>query len=104
MCCKSCSSGNLRNFSTEIAVHLKTPCVPHVFVFPEVLVCLDCGFSELVIEEKDQLKVLAQDNITGGIKRMGSSSRTFSTASDSSETAECFGVEASKNRTDDFCH
>jgi hypothetical protein len=68
MLCKTCSSSNLRNFPTEIAVHLKVFGTPHVFVFPEILVCLNCGFTELVIEE-NQLKVLARDTISGGVKR-----------------------------------
>jgi hypothetical protein len=33
---------------------------PHVFVFPEILVCLKCGFTELVIEE-NSLKELAEN-------------------------------------------
>jgi hypothetical protein len=63
MACKSCSSGNLRHFQTEIAVHLKDIGSPHVFVFPEILVCLKCGFTELVIAE-NKLKVLAADGIS----------------------------------------
>ena len=65
MSCKSCSSGDLRNFPTEIAVHLKDIGRPHVFVFPEILVCLNCGFTELLIEE-DKLKAFAEDTINGG--------------------------------------
>jgi hypothetical protein len=67
MSCKSCSSGNLRNFPTEIAVHLKDIGRPHVFVFHEILVCLNCGFTELVVEE-DQLRVLAENPIGNGVK------------------------------------
>src|SRR4051812_39715435 len=102
MSCKSCSSGNLRNFATEIALHLKAPRVPHVFVFPEVLVCLDCGFSELVIEEEDQLKVLAKDTITGGTKKMGTRSRALSKTSNPSQPDLSFGVQGRKNRTGEF--
>jgi hypothetical protein len=103
MSCKSCSSSNLRNFPTEIAVHLKDLGGPHVFVFPEILVCLDCGFSELVIEE-DKLKVLAEDTSRGGIKKAGRSSRAFSTASNPSETSTRlgYGVQGGKNRTGNF--
>jgi hypothetical protein len=70
MSCKSCSSGNLRNFPTEIAVHLKGIGRPHVFVFPEILVCLNCGFSELEVAE-DKLKVLAEDpSVTASTRDM----------------------------------
>jgi hypothetical protein len=72
MLCKSCSSGNLRNFPTEIAVHLKDIGRPHVFVFPEILVCLNCGFIESVIE-KDKLEALAKD-ATGGVLKGGNQS------------------------------
>lgn len=54
MTCKSCSSENQRNFSSEIIVHfsgLKNLDTPPVFVFPKLLVCLDCGFTEFVIPE-----------------------------------------------------
>jgi len=60
MQCKSCSSSNLRNFSTEIAIHSEAIDRPHIFVFPEILVCLKCGFTELVIQE-DELLLLTQD-------------------------------------------
>jgi hypothetical protein len=68
MSCKSCSSDNLQYFQTEIAVHVKDKRSPHVFVFPEILVCLKCGFSELVIEE-DKLRVVAADTLSGSIKK-----------------------------------
>jgi hypothetical protein len=66
MLCKSCSSGNLRSFLTEIAVHLEDIGSPHVFVFPEILVCLKCGFTELVIEE-DKLRLLTQDKTSAAV-------------------------------------
>jgi hypothetical protein len=63
MSCKSCSSDNLRKFKTEIAVHFpfsENNDKPHVFLFPEILVCLKCGYGEVVVPE-DQLRVLAED-------------------------------------------
>ncbi len=56
MTCKSCSSENQRKFSSEIIVHfagLKNLDTPPVFVFPELLVCLDCGFTEFAIPEAE---------------------------------------------------
>ena len=67
MSCKSCSSSNLRKFPTEIAIHLKDIDRPHVFVFPEILVCLNCGFTELVIEE-NSLKKLAEDTASAAAR------------------------------------
>ncbi len=56
MSCKLCASDNQRRFSSEIAVHFsgltnldKLP----VFVFPKLLVCMDCGFTEFAIPESE---------------------------------------------------
>jgi hypothetical protein len=35
-------------------------------VFPEILVCLKCGFTELVIEE-DKLRLLTQDKTSAAV-------------------------------------
>jgi hypothetical protein len=56
MTCKSCSSENRRSFSSEINVHfpgLKNFDRPPVFVFPKLLVCMDCGFTEFAIPETE---------------------------------------------------
>ena len=56
MICKSCSSDNSLRFSAEINVHfsgwegLKRP---GVFIFPKLLVCMDCGFTEFAIPERE---------------------------------------------------
>ena len=63
MSCKSCSSDNLRKFKTEIAVHFpfsENNDKAHVFLFPEILVCLKCGYAEIVVPE-DKLRVLAEE-------------------------------------------
>jgi hypothetical protein len=62
MKCKSCSSENQRRFNSEINVHLpglKNLDRPPVFVFPKLLVCLDCGFAEFAIPEAE-LHLLGQ--------------------------------------------
>jgi hypothetical protein len=58
MACKVCGSGKQKEFTSEVNIHplrglkyLNDPCV---FVFPQLLVCLDCGFTELVLEEKER--------------------------------------------------
>jgi hypothetical protein len=56
MTCKSCTSENRRKFASEIAIHfpgLKDLDTPHVFVFPTLLVCMDCGFTEFAIPETE---------------------------------------------------
>lgn len=56
MSCLMCVSSNEGEFGTEILVHFpglknldKTP----VWVFPKLLVCLDCGFSRFTTPERE---------------------------------------------------
>jgi len=49
MSCRLCTSENQSRFPTEIAIHLPRLSTPHVFLFPNVVVCMDCGFTEFVI-------------------------------------------------------
>jgi hypothetical protein len=53
MSCRVCSSENQSRFGTEIAIHLPGLSTPHVFLFPKVVVCLDCGFTEFAIPETE---------------------------------------------------
>jgi hypothetical protein len=60
MPCKSCGSENLQKFRGEIAIHvpgLKGIDMPIVWVFPELVVCLDCGNAQFVVQEAE-LRVL----------------------------------------------
>ena len=57
---KSCGSENLGNFTAEIAIHfrgLKTIDKPHTFLFPALVVCLDCGMAEFLVSERELLKL-----------------------------------------------
>lgn len=61
MCCKQCAADELQDFNAEIAIHfpgLKGLNKPIVWVFPKLLVCLQCGFGEFVIpdEQQEQLR------------------------------------------------
>ena len=54
MSCPSCGSLNLAEFPTEMLIHPGGPIHlsnPGVWVFPKVLVCLDCGYSRFNIPE-----------------------------------------------------
>ena len=56
MSCKSCQSENQRTVNGEIAIHfpgLKGLDKPIVWVYPKLLVCLNCGFTEFAIPEAD---------------------------------------------------
>jgi hypothetical protein len=60
MSCKSCKAENQRNFNGEIAIHfpgLKGLDKSIVWVFPTIVVCLNCGFAEFAIPETE-LRVL----------------------------------------------
>ena len=63
MACKSCESENESNFNAEIGIHflgLKGLNKPIVWVFPKLVVCLNCGFTEFVIPETE-LRVLRDE-------------------------------------------
>ena len=56
MRCKSCGSIRGRKFTAEMGIHfpgLKNIDKPVVWVFPELVVCLDCGFSEFAMPEAE---------------------------------------------------
>ena len=60
MSCKTCQSEKQRTFNREVAIHfpgLKGLDKPIVWVFPKLLVCLNCGFTEFAIP-KTELCVL----------------------------------------------
>jgi len=58
----TCKSENQSNFNGEIGIHfpgLKGLDKPIVWVFPKLVVCLDCGFTEFSIPEAE-LRVLRE--------------------------------------------
>jgi hypothetical protein len=62
MHCKSCGSVNQKKFSAEMAIRfpgLKNIDKPVVWVFPELVVCLDCGSAEFAVPE-EELRQLAK--------------------------------------------
>ena len=66
MACKSCQSEYQRNLNGEIAIHfpgLQGLDKPIVWVFPKLLVCLQCGFTEFEIPGTE-LRQLAESDGT----------------------------------------
>ena len=66
--CRSCQSANQSTFDGEIAIHfpgLEGLDKPIVWVFPRLLVCLNCGFTELAIPEAE-LRRLVENKAAGG--------------------------------------
>jgi hypothetical protein len=62
MACGRCSSDLRSEFPAEVYVHLldlQDLNSPPVLVFPEITVCLHCGFSEFILPEPE-LSLLAQ--------------------------------------------
>ncbi len=60
MQCKACKSGNLQKLDGELtasAPDLDAIKVPPLYVCLDVVVCLDCGFAELLIPT-NRLKLL----------------------------------------------
>jgi hypothetical protein len=56
--CKACGKHNQTDFNAEINVHfpgLKNLDKPGVLVFPKLLLCLDCGFTEFTLSESELL-------------------------------------------------
>jgi hypothetical protein len=56
MACRSCGSENQTEFGAEINIHLpgrEGLDKPAALVFPKLLVCLRCGFTEFPIKETE---------------------------------------------------
>jgi len=69
MPCKSCGSVNQSKYTGEMCVHfpgLKNIDKAVVWVFPEIVVCLDCGTAEFAVPGAE-LRLLAKgDPAVGG--------------------------------------
>ena len=62
MPCKSCGSTNQSKYTAEMNLHFPGYAgleKPTVWVFSEVLICVDCGFSEFSVA-KPELRKLAK--------------------------------------------
>jgi hypothetical protein len=62
MRCVGCQSDRLNEFPSEIALHFsgrENLDKSHVFLYPKVRVCLDCGFSGFAVAET-QLQLLRE--------------------------------------------
>ena len=56
MSCRLCQSKSQSRFGSEINIHfpgLKGLDRPNVMVFPQLVVCLDCGFTEFLVPEAE---------------------------------------------------
>jgi hypothetical protein len=65
MNCKRCGSDHRENFNGEVAIHfpgLEGLNKPIVWVFPRVVVCLDCGVAEFVLPAEQLLQLKSDDS------------------------------------------
>jgi len=61
MSCKSCHSLNQSHFGGEMGIHfmgLRNLDKPTVWVFPRLLVCMDCGFTEFNLPEAERERLV----------------------------------------------
>ena len=67
--CKSCGSVNQKKFSAEMGIHfpeLRDIDKPVVWVFPEVVVCLDCGMAEFSVPKAELRQLEQSDSAASG--------------------------------------
>jgi hypothetical protein len=68
MACKGCHSDKQRVFNAETAIHfpgLEGLNKSIVWVFPKLVVCLNCGFAEFAVPERE-LQVLEKGSPVDG--------------------------------------
>ena len=69
MLCKPRGSVNQKKFRAEMGIHflgLKDIDKPVVWVFPEVVVCLDCGTAEFTVPEAELRQLAKGDAAAAG--------------------------------------
>ena len=74
MVCKKCASNNQRTFGSEVAIHvsgLKGLNKPIVWVFPQIVVCCQCGFTEFTVPEEELAVLMGSKPAPGVVVLMG---------------------------------
>jgi hypothetical protein len=64
--CKSCGSVNQQKFSAEMGIHFPHIDKPVVWLFPELVVCLDCGTAEFAVPEAELRQLAKGDAAPAG--------------------------------------
>ena len=62
--CPLCQSVNQRKFAAEMNIHfpgMKGLDIPSVWVFPTILVCMDCGAAQFTIPEAERRELAERD-------------------------------------------
>jgi hypothetical protein len=69
MPCKSCGSITQNKFIAEMGIRspgLKNIDSPVAWVFPELAICLDCGFAEFIVPEAELRRLARGDAAAAG--------------------------------------
>ena len=86
MSCTVCASGNQREFPAEVNIHFpgfKNADKPGIFVFPILLVCLDCGSSSFMTPASELARLAGAgvddrcDLIATGVPRLCAADEAF---------------------------
>jgi len=70
MLCRRCALDNHDTFNGEIAIHfpgLKGLDKPIVWAFPKLAVCLECGFTEFIVPERELSVLVHGIRVEGAI-------------------------------------
>jgi hypothetical protein len=66
--CAFCGSDNMRGFNAEVAIHSERrvdeiPYKPLVWVFPNLLICSDCGCAAFYVPRDGQRNLFCSDAV-----------------------------------------
>ena len=70
MACEKCASKNRRQFNSEVAIHfpgIQGLRKPIVFVFPKLRVCLECGYADFRVPERELETLVTGVPVDGAI-------------------------------------
>ena len=70
MSCDKCACQNQREFNGEVAIHFPGRTglqKPIVWVFPKVRVCMDCGYADFTVPERELSVLVTGAPVNGAI-------------------------------------
>jgi hypothetical protein len=88
MSCQICGSGNEAELTAEMLVHfpaLKSLDKPAVWLFPKLMVCLDCGCSRFTVPERELASIAHTLEISSPTSESSARDVTHSTSGAASQ-------------------
>lgn len=66
--CETCGTENSSVFDTEICIHVRGPDLsrPAIFVFPQLVVCLNCGAAQFNMTDVELNRIRIMPKATCG--------------------------------------